>query len=148
MPPDHAETASPERAAGAHIVLGRLDLGRGPGGAREIGPLGKTDHDHEQRHSEAAQALTAKAGTEQRKRNDGHHQGRERELDVGRPCDEAIHPPPDIAREEAQGHADGGLDRHGKHAHEKRDARSVKDGTEQVAALRVGTEEEARVASL
>ena len=57
-------------------------------------------------------------------------------------------PPPDIAADQPEGHADRRLDGHGEHADGQRDARAVENGAEQIAALRVGAEEEARVAAV
>jgi hypothetical protein len=39
------------------------------------------------------------------------------------------------------------LDGDGEHAHRQGDARAVEDGAQEIAALRVGAEEEARVAA-
>ena len=56
-------------------------------------------------------------------------------------------PAPDIAGEKAEGHADRSLDDDGEHADDERDARAVENGAEQIPALRVGAEQEARVAA-
>ncbi len=100
----------------------------------------------EQRHGKAAEAFAAKAGAEQRERDDRHHQGRERELDVGGAGHDRIHPAPGIAGQKPERDADRRLDGDGKHADDERDARAVEDGAEEIAALRVGAEQEARIA--
>ena len=130
------------------MVLGGFDQGRGAGGAGEIGPFGKADDQHQQRHGEAPQCLAAKASAHQRQRDDGEDQGRERELNVGDPGDQPIHPPPDIASDQPKRDADRGLDRHREHPDGQGDARAVKDCAQEIAALRVGAEEEARVAAI
>ena len=138
----------PERPPGAHIVLGRLDLGRGARRAGEIGPFGKADDDDQQRHGVAAQGIAAEAGAEQSERDDRHHQGRERELDVGGAGDEAVACRPLIAGEQTERNADRSLDGDGEHADGERDARAVEDGAQEIAALRVGAEQKARIAAL
>ena len=66
-----AKAAAAQRPGRADIVLDRLDLSGSPGRAGEIRPLGKADDDDEERHGKPGQALPAKAGTEQRERDDG-----------------------------------------------------------------------------
>ena len=148
VPANDGGIAGTQGLCGADVVLGGFDQGRGAGGAGEIGPFGKADDQHQQRHGEAPQCFAAKAGAHQRQRDDGEDQRRERELNVGDPGDQPIHPPPDIAADKPKGDADRGLDRHREHPDGQGDARAVKDGAQEIAALRVGAEEEARVAAI
>ena len=59
----------------------------------------------------------------------------------------AVHPPPGIATNKPQRDADRRLNHHSENADRQGDARAVKDGAQEVAALRVGAEEKARVAA-
>ena len=113
----------------------------------KVGPFGEPDHQDEQWHGKAAKRLAAEASAHQRERDDGEDEGRERKLHVGDPGNEAVHPAPDIAGDETEGDADGSLDGDGEHADGQGDARAVEDGAQEIAALRVGAEEEARVAA-
>jgi hypothetical protein len=148
VPSDDARIACAKRAGCAHILLGGLDLGRRAGGAGEIGPLGETDHHHEQRHGVTAQALATQRCPKQGESDDRHHQGRERELNVGCPAYDAVQPAADTACEQTQRHADGGLDGDGEDANYDRDAGAAEDGAQEIAALRVGAEQETRIAPL
>ena len=56
--------------------------------------------------------------------------------------------PPRIAREQSERNADQGLDGDGERTNRQRDARAVQNGTQEIAALRVGAEQKARVRAL
>src|SRR6476620_1979274 len=129
------------------MVLSRLDQSGSSGGAGEIGPFSDADYQHQERHSEAPKGLAAETCADQRQRDNGEDEGRERELHVGDPGNEAVHPNSDVPPNETKGHANRGLDAHGEHADGQRNARAVKDGAEEVPALRIGTEQKAWVAA-
>ena len=56
--------------------------------------------------------------------------------------------PPLVAGEQPERNADGSLDGDGEHADGERDARAIEDRAQEIAPLRVGAEQEARIAPL
>jgi hypothetical protein len=76
------------------MVFGRFNECRGPRSPGKIGPFGEPDHEHQEGHGQAPKGLAAETSAHQSKRDDREDQGGERELHVGDPGNEAIHPPP------------------------------------------------------
>ena len=69
-------------------------------------------------------------------------------MNVGSPADDAVQPAAEIACEQTQRYADGSLDGDGEDANNEGDPGAIEDGAQEIAALRIRAEQEARIASL
>jgi hypothetical protein len=81
-------------------------------------------------------------------REDGKDQGRQGEPSVGQPHDQLVHPAAEIAGEDAQGGADAASDHGPHHADDQRHPGAEDQPAEDIAGLKIGSEQRTRAAAL
>ncbi|MPL96208.1 hypothetical protein SDC9_42383 [bioreactor metagenome] len=138
VPQDDGERREADEPGGVHVFLFLLHQH----GAPDRPGVEHPAHDGEGGHqlSEAP----AEGGHDE----EGHQHGREGELDVHHPHEEAVEPAAEVARHEAEKGAENAGEDHHRQADEQGDPAAVDHGAQQVPPLVVRAEDKGRVPAL
>ena len=147
--PDHdAPGGQADHLGGAHIVARHLDHGRGAHRAGILHPFIDRDGEDQDHRCPCQHHVGAELGPRNAADQQRHEDGREGDEHVGDAHDDAVDHTAEITGDQAEHDAEGGGEQHRADADQHRDAQAEQDDRDEVAALIVGAEQEARIAAI